>query len=103
MKGLLLLVTASVIGAASIGPAFANGAGENTPWQFRTPSERQVLLNEEMERLSLDKGLGVGSSSGLGTQTGNAISVTVSGSNNTVTLDTTNSGDQSISDDMLNN
>ena len=40
---------------------------------------------------------------GLGTQTGNAVSVTISGSNNVLNLTTTNSGPQTIQDNVLNN
>jgi VCBS repeat-containing protein len=82
--------------------AFANGANENGSWQFRSANDRQVLLNELIEQENIKHNFGVGSSSGLGTQTGNAVSITVGGSNDTVTVNSSNTGDQSISDNMLN-
>jgi len=79
--------------------ASANGFGEAQGWQFRTPSERQVLTNQEQVRLQF---MGSASSSigapGVG-QTGNQISITVTGNgDNDIDLDQDNTGDQSIID-----
>jgi VCBS repeat-containing protein len=82
--------------------AYANGANENGSWQFRSANDRQVLLNELIEQEQIKHNFGVGSSSGLGTQTGNAVSITVGGSNDNVSVSSSNTGDQSISDNMLN-
>ena len=75
--------------------AMAQGFGESTPYQFRSPSERQVLLNYETLRLQL-AGAGVGSAAGLGTQTGNVTTINIDGTGNTVDVGQDNSGDQTI-------
>lgn len=78
-------------------PILANGVGEGRSFQFRSDSQRQVLIAMERTRLEM---LGLlGSSGGGGTgggsgQTGNAASINVSGSNNTITVTQTNSGAQ---------
>lgn len=88
--------------------AFANGLGEDRPYQFRSANERQVLLNLERTRLEL-KGefranTGVGSGSGLGTQqTGNATTININGSGNTVTVTQDNDGNQTITQTDSNN
>lgn len=74
----------------------ANGLGEGRPFQFRSDTQRQVLLALERSRLEL---LGLLGSGGGGTgggsgQTGNAVSINVSGSNNNITVTQTNSGAQ---------
>lgn len=87
--------------------AFANGLGEDRPYQFRSANERQVLLNLERTRLELQgefPATGVGSGSGLGTQqTGNATTININGSGNTVTVTQTNSGAQTITQTDSNN
>lgn len=96
-----------MLGVAAPSAAFANGLGEDRPYQFRTANERQVLLNLERTRLELQgkfPATGVGSSSGLGTQqTGNITTITISGSGNTVTTSQTNSGAQTITQTDSNN
>ncbi len=42
-----------MLGVAAPTAAFANGLGEDRPYQFRTANERQVLLNLERTRLEL--------------------------------------------------
>ena len=95
------------LGLVSPAAALANGLGEDRLYQFRTPNERQVLLNLERTRLELQgkfPATGVGSSAGLGTQqTGNATTITINGSGNTVTVDQDNSGDQTITQTDSNN
>ncbi|ODT70850.1 MAG: hypothetical protein ABS75_10535 [Pelagibacterium sp. SCN 63-23] len=92
---LALAVLASIVGIS--GPAWGNGLGESRPYQFRSDSQRQVNLTVERTRLEL-RGLLGSSSGGLGGggtgQIGNSSSVNVSGSNNTITINQTNSGAQ---------
>jgi VCBS repeat-containing protein len=102
MRFSILVIISGLLLAAMSGPAQANGVGENGSWQFRSAANRQILLAQETERQQLIHNLGVGSSSGLGTQTGNAVSITIGGSNNNLDLDLSNTGDQAISDNMLN-
>lgn len=87
--------------------AVANGLGEDRPYQFRSANERQVLLNLERTRLELQgkfPATGVGSAAGLGTQqTGNATTITINGSGNTITTTQTNSGAQTITQTDSNN
>ncbi|HVW91171.1 MAG TPA: VCBS domain-containing protein [Devosia sp.] len=94
--------SAGLLALLATGQACANGVGENGSWQFRSAANRQILLAQETERQNLVRNLGVGSSSGLGTQTGNAVSVTIGGSNNNLSLNASNTGSQAISDNMLN-
>jgi hypothetical protein len=76
-------------------PATANGYGEDAPWQFRTPAEKQVLLNQEQLRLQFQQtDRGVGSQYGI-QQTGNATNITVHGDGNSINVDQTNDGSQS--------
>jgi hypothetical protein len=95
------------LGLISPAAAVANGLGEDRPYQFRTPNERQVLLNLERTRLELQgefPATGVGSAAGLGTQqTGNATTITINSSGNTITVDQDNSGDQTITQTDSNN
>ncbi|HEV7291114.1 MAG TPA: hypothetical protein VGN79_02250 [Devosia sp.] len=83
--------------------ALANGLGEARPYQFRTDSQRQVNLTVERTRLELDGLLGSsGSAAGLGGgtgQTGNQSAITVSGSNNNITITQTNNGAQTQTSD----
>ncbi|WP_147115237.1 hypothetical protein [Tateyamaria sp. syn59] len=78
-------------------PAFANGVGESSAYQFRSFNERQVGLNSEATRLNfLQFDRGVGSSFGLGSQIGNTITIDIDGDgDNDITLDQENQGDQS--------
>lgn len=98
-----------VIALAGMFPsvAFANGLGEDRPYQFRSANERQVLLNLERTRLELQgefPATGVGSAAGLGTQqTGNSTTININGSGNTVTVTQDNTGDQTITQTDSNN
>ena len=94
MKGLSFFSSAFFL-LALVVPATANGYGEDAPWQFRTPSEKQVLLNQEQLRAQFkqtDKG--VGSQFGI-QQTGNTTSITIKGDGNTIDVGQTNDGSQS--------
>jgi VCBS repeat-containing protein len=102
LRAVLVALLGCTLSISSGACAFANGANENGSWQFRSANDRQVLLNELIEQEQLKHNFGVGSSNGLGTQTGNAVSISIGGSNNSVTVDSSNTGDQSISDNMLN-
>ncbi|PRY94771.1 hypothetical protein BCF33_0369 [Hasllibacter halocynthiae] len=92
---------AALLSAVALpGAACANGFGEDRPWQFRTPAERQVLLQQEQTRLNFmifeQSGLGA---AGLGGQTGNAITISISGDgDNTIDVGQENTGDQTIQD-----
>lgn len=95
----LLVLSAAAVAAPSMG--FANGIGEGRSFQFRSEAQRQVMLTMERTHLEL---LGLlTSNSGLGTggsgQTGNASSITVNGSNNVITVNQTNSGNQTQNTD----
>lgn len=98
-----------VIALAGVLPSvtFANGLGEDRPYQFRSANERQVLLNLERTRLELQgefPATGVGSAAGLGTQqTGNSTTININGSGNTVTVTQDNTGDQTITQTDSNN
>lgn len=75
----------------------ANGLGEGRPFQFRSDTQRQVLLSVERTRLELLGLLGTSTSGGPGGgsgQTGNAVSINVSGDNNNITVTQTNNGNQ---------
>ncbi len=89
----LALVVLIVLSTTST--VFANGLGESRSYQFRSSSERQGALSTERLRLEylgiLGSGDGLGGGSG---QTGNASSINVSGDNNTITVNQTNSGAQ---------
>lgn len=92
-----LLLAGSVVAAFSVTSATANGLGENTPYQFRSPNERQVGINSENVRLNFESfERGVGSSYGIGTsQTGNTITIDIDGDgDNDITVDQDSSGDQ---------
>ncbi|MFC3706302.1 hypothetical protein ACFOOL_16260 [Devosia honganensis] len=94
-----LLIPVLVAGLVSLTlPAFGNGLGESRPYQFRSDSQRQVNLTVERSRLELlgllGSGSGLGGGSGTG-QVGNSTVINVSGSNNVITVNQTNSGDQS--------
>ncbi len=96
----IVLVSASPLVAA------ANGLGDDRPYQFRSANERQVLLNIERTRLEQDGaiGTGVGSTAGLGTQqTGNSTVINIDGSNNDITVDQDNTGDQTVTQTDSNN
>ncbi|MBD8066581.1 hypothetical protein IC608_13985 [Devosia sp. PTR5] len=92
-----IMVAALLVVAGSV-PVAANGLGESRSYQFRSDSQRQVLLTVERTRLELLGLLGNGSSNGTGAggtgQTGNTTSVNVSGSNNVITINQTNNGAQ---------
>ncbi len=94
---------AIALSIAMVSPTSAGGLGEGRPWQFRSDNERQSRLSMERTRLEL---LGLlGSSGGLGSgtgQTGNAVSINVSGSGNTISVTQTNSGDQTQTSDCSN-
>ena len=97
MKQCIFVASLCVFGASS---ALANGFGEERPYAFRSPSEKNVLFNGENIRLNFktqDKG--VGSSQGLGTQTGNSLSITIEGDgDNVINTGQDNSGDQTVQD-----
>ncbi len=93
---ILIYVTSFGVFVASTTIAAANGIGEGSSWQFRSDSQRQVLLTVERTRLELlgmfpSTGSGLGGGSG---QTGNATSIVVSGDNNNISVTQSNSGDQ---------
>jgi hypothetical protein len=97
MKSLSVFVSAALIATSLVAPALANGLGESRPYQFRSDSQRQVNLTVERTRLELNGllggGMGGGSGSGTG-QVGNSSYINVNGSNNTITINQTNSGAQ---------
>jgi len=97
MRKHLLAATVFVAGAS---PVLANGFGEERPYQFRSPTERNVALIGENTRLSFEtQSRGVGSTQGLGGQTGNSLTINISGNgDNVIDVDQDNSGDQSIQD-----
>ncbi|SMQ71738.1 hypothetical protein SAMN06295905_1958 [Devosia lucknowensis] len=102
MTRLSKLALALVAVCAIASPAMANGLGEGRPYQFRTDSQRSVNLTVErsrLELLGLLGGGGVGGGGGGTGQTGNSSSINISGSNNTVTINQTNSGAQTQSRD----
>ncbi|WP_394155138.1 hypothetical protein [Loktanella salsilacus] len=81
------------------GFVFANGLGEGRPWDFRTPSEQQILLLGEQTRLNFlayDRD-SVAAGAAASGQTGNSLSIVITGSGNNV-IDTgqDNNGDQTI-------
>lgn len=80
----------------------ANGLGEGRPFQFRSDTQRQVLLTLERSRLELLGllGSGTGGVGGGSGQTGNAVSINVSGSNNEITVIQTNTGHQTQCSDF---
>lgn len=90
---------AALLIAAAAPPALANGFGEDRPWQFRSPAERQILLQSEQTRLNfMTFGLG-GGVAGAGGQTGNSTSITITGDgDNTIDLTQDNTGNQTIQD-----
>jgi hypothetical protein len=95
-----------VLACALPSVVWANGLGEDRPYQFRSANERQVLLNLERTRLEQEGaiGTGVGSSAGLGTQqTGNSTVINIDGSNNDIAVDQDNSGDQTVTQTDSNN
>lgn len=96
-------VLAIALSVVMISPTSAGGLGESRPWQFRTDNERQSRLSTERTRLEL---LGLlGSSGGLGSgtgQTGNAVSISVSGSGNTISVTQSNTGSQTQTSDCSN-
>ncbi|WP_430448003.1 hypothetical protein [Rhodophyticola sp.] len=106
MAGMKILGPLVCIAVSFTAPAsFANGFGEARGFQFRSPSERQVLLQQEQTRLQFMNFERQGSlaNQGIG-QTGNQLSITITGNgDNTITLDQTNSGNQSIQDVDGNN
>jgi hypothetical protein len=78
---------------------FANGLGEGRPWDFRTPSEQQILLLGEQTRLNFlayDRE-SVAAGAAASGQTGNSLSIVITGSGDNV-IDTgqDNSGGQTI-------
>lgn len=81
--------------------ALANGLGESRPFQFRSDTQRQVLLTMERTRLELLGllGGGVGGPGSGSGQTGNAVTISVSGSNNIITVNQRNLGDQTQNTD----
>ncbi|WP_458790383.1 hypothetical protein [Yoonia sp. MH D7] len=78
---------------------FANGLSESQPWDFRTPSERQILLLSEQTRLnymSFNRE-SVGAGAAASGQTGNSLSIVITGDgNNTIDTGQDNTGDQTI-------
>ncbi|MBM2576776.1 hypothetical protein JQC91_10720 [Jannaschia sp. Os4] len=90
------------LGLASLlaaGPVAANGLGEQRGWQFRSPSDRQILLQGEQTRLNyMVFEQSTSAAPGLGGQTGNTVVIDIGGSGNTIDLSQDNSGDQSIQD-----
>lgn len=99
-----LFAVVATLSLVLLAPAYANGIGEGRSYQFRSDNQRQVLLGVERTRLELlgllssDSG-GLGSGSG---QTGNAVSIVVTGNNNNITVDQTNSGNQQQTTDCSN-
>ena len=96
IKRAAAVVTTAVLTLSPLS-ILANGLGEGRPFQFRSDTQRQVLLALErthLELLGLLGGTGGGVGGGSG-QTGNAVSINVSGNNNTITVTQDNSGDQS--------
>lgn len=81
------------------GAASANGFGESTSFQFRTPAERQILLQGEQTRLNFKafENAGTSASASSGGQTGNSLNITISGNgDNTIDVGQDNTGDQTI-------
>lgn len=101
LSRLLLIGVVSITSLSLPQFALGNGLGESRPFQFRTDSQRQVLLTLERTRLEmlglLGSGIG-GPGSGSG-QTGNAVTISVSGSNNNITVTQRNLGNQTQSTD----
>lgn len=101
LTGLLLIGVVSITSFGLPQVALGNGLGEARPFQFRTDSQRQVLLTLERTRLEMLGLLGSGISgpgSGSG-QTGNAVTISVSGSNNNITVTQANHGNQTQNTD----
>jgi hypothetical protein len=98
-----VLVLAGGALLASTLPALANGLGESTAYQFRSESQRQVLLTVERSRLELlgllGNGAGIGGLGGGTGQVGNQNSISVSGSNVNITINQTNTGAQTQTSD----
>lgn len=84
-------------------PVAANGIGEGGSFQFRSVNEKQVLTNLERLRMEVVALLGVGSSGGLGGQVGNTTTIAVSGSNNTINVGQDHNGDQTSTDNSVDN
>ena len=86
----------STVGTA----AWANGPGENRPYSFRSPSERQILLLGEQTRLNFKvferDTNGLPSAEAPSGQTGNSLSVIITGNgDNTISVTQDNTGDDS--------
>lgn len=91
---IIFLISGLVPGISS-----ANGLGESQSWDFRTPSERQILLLSEQTRLNFmafnREGIGVGGTASG--QTGNSLSIVITGDgDNTIDIGQDNTGDQTI-------
>ena len=82
---------ATALALAGAAPAWAAGLGEDAPFAFRTPAERQILLMGEQTRLQFrifEEGAG-------GQPDGPIVNYTflsVTGNNNTVTITQDGSG-----------
>ena len=89
------LVCFSLISSA----ASANGLTEARPWQFRSPSERQILLSGEQTRLNFKifERSQAAAGAAAGGQTGNSLSITINGDgDNTIDTGQDNNGNQTI-------
>lgn len=76
----------------------ANGFGEALGFQFRSASERQVLIQRESVRLQYRNSENGAAGSGAG-QTGNNLNIEISGNgDNTIEVTQDNQGNQTIQD-----
>ncbi|MEX3313501.1 hypothetical protein [Sulfitobacter sp. PS-8MA] len=98
MTRLILCSALSAIFFPSI--TLANGFEESGSWAFRTPAERQILLQGEQTRLNymiFDFNQRSAGAAGAGGQIGNSLSIIINGDGDNV-IDTSqdNTGDQSV-------
>jgi hypothetical protein len=91
------LIVASCAVTITSGNALANGVSEARSYQFRSPSERQVLLSGEQIRLNFKSFEREGLGGNQGGQTGNSLSIAITGNGDNV-IDTgqENTGNQTI-------
>jgi hypothetical protein len=98
MSRLSNLIAISAIFTAGV--ASANGFGESVSFQFRSPAERQILLQGEQTRLNYkvyEDSRDAAAAAASGGQTGNSLSITISGNgDNTIDVGQDNTGDQTI-------
>jgi len=94
---LKMLIGSTIATTLISSSVLANGLSEAGSWQFRSPSDRQVLFSGEQIRLNFRNSEQQGIAAGLGGQTGNSLSVVISGDgNNTIDTGQDNTGDQTI-------